>query len=136
VHFDLLRLFAPAPIAMENVQQVTIPYMTDFTVNPRKSGTMQEVLDSIVADLKEAESLLAVYPHIDQIWSNAGNTSLELFTMFRQNRMNYWAVKALLARVNLYADHKDEALKYANEVIDSKQFFFINFQYRTRVFHL
>jgi hypothetical protein len=126
VHFDLLRLFAPAPIAMENVQQVTIPYMTDFTVNPRKSGTMQEVLDSIVADLKEAESLLAVYPHIDQIWSNAGNTSLELFTMFRQNRMNYWAVKALLARVNLYADHKDEALKYANEVIDSKQFFFIN----------
>ncbi|HMR19535.1 MAG TPA: RagB/SusD family nutrient uptake outer membrane protein [Sphingobacterium sp.] len=126
LHFDLLRLFAPAPVALADDQQATIPYMTDFTVNPSRSGTMEQVLDAIIADLKAAETLLAVYPGIDQIRDNTGSTSLELFTMFRQNRLNYWAVKALLARIYLYADHKTDALRYANEVIDSEHFFFIN----------
>lgn len=126
VHFDLLRLFATAPVASTDVQETTIPYMTDFTVNPSRSGTMDETVNAIVTDLKAAEALLAVYPNIDQIPYNAGSTSLELFTMFRQNRLNYWAVKALLARVYLYADQKTEALTYANEVIDSDRFFFIN----------
>lgn len=126
VHFDLLRLFATAPVASTDVQETTIPYMTDFTVNPSRSGTMEQTVDAIVTDLKAAEALLAVYPNIDQIPYNAGSTSLELFTMFRQNRLNYWAVKALLARVYLYADQKTEALKYANEVIDSDRFLFIN----------
>lgn len=126
LHFDLLRLFAPAPVAQADAAEGTIPYMTDFTVNPSRSGTMEQVLDAIITDLKVAETLLAVYPGIDQIEDNAGSTSLELFNMFRQNRLNYWAVKALLARVYLYADNKTEALKYANEVIDSERFFFIN----------
>ncbi|SMG06184.1 SusD family protein [Sphingobacterium psychroaquaticum] len=126
VHFDLLRLFGPAPASGADASTATIPYMTDFTVNPGKSLSTTEVTDAIIADLKAAEELLAVYPVIDQIRDNADNKSLELFTMFRQNRLNYWAVKALLAKVYQYVNNKPEALRYAKEVIDSKGFFFIN----------
>lgn len=126
IHLDLLRLFAPAPVAMTETEGSGIPYMRDFTVNPKRSETVSAVLDAIITDLKEAESLLASYPEIDQIPENAGSTSLEIFTMFRQNRLNYWAVKGLLARASLYADNKPDALRYANEVIESGYFHFIN----------
>ena len=39
--------------------------------------------------------------------------------------MNLYAVKALLARVYLYAGNKIEAANYAKQVIDSKQFDFV-----------
>lgn len=126
VHFDLLRLFAPAPAAIENVSEGTIPYMTSFSVNPIRSESMQLILNAIIQDLESAETLLAVFPEIDQIRDNANNTDLEIFTMFRQNRLNYWAVKGLLARVHLYAGNEMAAFEYATEVIGSTHFFFIN----------
>ncbi len=126
LHFDLLRLFAAAPAAGTDTDGKAIPYITAFTVNPGKALTRSEVLGLVEKDLKEAESLLEVYPDIDQIKDNASNTSLEVFTMFRQNRLNVWAVKALLARVYLYQGNKAEALKYAKAVIDSQKFEFVN----------
>ncbi|WP_312791568.1 RagB/SusD family nutrient uptake outer membrane protein [Sphingobacterium sp.] len=126
LHFDLLRLFASAPAASAEVDDKAIPYMLAFAVNPGKALNRSEVLGLVEKDLKEAESLLQVYPDIDQIKDNASNTSLEVFTMFRQNRLNVWAVRALLARVYLYQGNKAEALKYAKAVIDSQKFEFVN----------
>ncbi|MGE8430475.1 MAG: RagB/SusD family nutrient uptake outer membrane protein [Sphingobacterium sp.] len=126
LHFDLLRLFAASPVGSPTEESPSIPYMTAFTVNPGKVLPRAEVLALLEKDLKEAEALLAVYPTIDQIKDNAANTSLEVFTMFRQNRLNVWAVKALLARVYLYRGDKVNALKYAKEVIDSQKFEFVN----------
>lgn len=40
--------------------------------------------------------------------------------------MNLYAVKAMLARVYLYAGNKTEAANYANQVIESKHFELIN----------
>lgn len=126
LHFDLLRLFSPAPGTVIDAQQKTIPYVKAFTVSPKQSESLEKVLDEIIADLKAAEALLEVYPEIVQIRDHTGSTTLELFTTFRQNKINYWAVKALLARVYLYAGHKTEALKYAKDVIASEYFFFVN----------
>lgn len=126
LHFDLLRLFASAPAASAEVDDKAIPYMLAFAVNPGKALNRSEVLGLVEKDLKEAESLLQVYPDIDQIKDNASNTSLEVFTLFRQNRLNVWAVRALLARVYLYQGNKAEALKYAKAVIDSQKFEFVN----------
>ena len=42
----------------------------------------------------------------------------EIFTCERQYRMNKYAVKALLARVNLWVGDKEEAARYAREVIE------------------
>lgn len=126
VHFDLLRLYAPSLVALTSSTQKTIPYMTEFTVAPATAGSFQETIDLIVKDLQEAEALLSVHQGIDQIQDNAGSVSLDLFTMYRQNRLNYWAVKGLLARVYLYNNNKEQALKYANEVIDGNKFEFVN----------
>lgn len=126
IHFDLLRLYAPVKSQLSNVDQSTIPYMKDFAVNPTKPLSFASFLDAVITDLKEAETLLAVLPAIDQIKDNANRTDLELFTAYRQNRLNYWAVKGLLARLYLYNDDKVNALKYAKEVIDSEQFTFVN----------
>ncbi|MDR3009535.1 MAG: RagB/SusD family nutrient uptake outer membrane protein [Sphingobacterium sp.] len=126
LHFDLLRLFAAAPLANSAAETSGIPYMTAFTVSPGKELSRTEVLSLVEKDLKEAETLLAAYPVIDQIKDNTTSTSLEVFTMFRQNRLNVWAVKALLARLYLYKGDKANALKYAKEVIESQKFEFVN----------
>ena len=126
IHFDLLRLYAPVKSQLTAEDQLTIPYMKDFTVNPSRALSFAEIISQIITDLKSAEELLSVMPDIDQIKDNAGLVNLELFQSFRQNRLNYWAVKALLARVYQYNEDKENALKYAKEVIDGEKFYFVN----------
>lgn len=126
IHFDLLRLFAPAYLGGTNASATAIPYVEQFTVSPTAKITVEEVLVKIERDLKEAESLLEAHKTIDQIATNQGSTSLDLFLMYRQNHLNYWAAKAVLARLYLYKGDKTNALKYATEVINSKLFYFVN----------
>lgn len=125
LHFDLLRMYAPAYLDGANATVATIPYLESFTVQPQAKLTMNEVLDKCIADLKAADAILSVYPDIDQIADNQGAASLELLTMYRQNHLNSWAVKGLLARLYLYRNEKALALEYAKKVIDSGKFRFI-----------
>ncbi len=125
LHFDLLRMFAPAYLNGQHAKTPAIPYMKDFTVVPQAKNTEDEVLTLCEADLKEAEQLLAAYPDIDQIAGNQGSTATDLFLMFRQNHLNYWAVKATLARLYQFKEDDANALKYATAVIDGGEFRFI-----------
>lgn len=124
-HFDVLRLYAPAYLGGANASAPAIPYMTEFTVEPQSKLDVASVLIKCEQDLKEAEALLAVYPNIDQIGGNQGSTSADLFLMYRQNHLNYWAVKAALARLYLYKGDKTNALIYATQVINSNRFRFM-----------
>lgn len=124
LHFDLLRLFAPA-FNEANKDQKGIPYVTDFTVSPNNALSIGDLVKKIEDDLFEAIDLQSDFQNIDQIASNQGSSSLELFYAFRQNRMNYWASKALLARVFLYTGDLENAKKYAVEVINSGEFEFL-----------
>lgn len=125
LHFDLLRMFAPAYLDGVNANKIAIPYMSAYQVKPQDRLTMAAVFEKCEADLKEAEQLLSVYPNIDQIAGNQGSTSSNLFLAFRQNHLNYWAAKATLARLYLYKGDKVQALKYAKEVIAAPSFRFI-----------
>lgn len=124
LHFDLLRLYAPA-YNTANAQKTAIPYMEQFTIAPQNKLTVAAVMDKCEKELLEAEIFLSVNKDIDQIAGNQGSTNADLFLMFRQNHLNYWAVKAALARLYLYKGDKVNALKYAKEVIDSQKFRFI-----------
>lgn len=123
LHFDALRAFAPSYAI--GATGPAIPYMRAFSVVPQEKLTVEGLLAACEQDLKEAESLLSVHTDIDQIAGNQGSTSLELFLMYRQNHMNYWAVKGLLARIALYKGDKPQALAYAREVIESGNFHFV-----------
>ncbi|RZK80612.1 MAG: RagB/SusD family nutrient uptake outer membrane protein [Pedobacter sp.] len=126
LHFDLIRLFSPAYNDGANASAPSIAYVKEFKVSPTARLTVGEALALCEADLKEAEQLLSAFPYIDQIAFNQGSVNPDLFMQFRQNHLNYWAVKATLARLYQFKGDKANALKYALEVINSKQFAFIN----------
>lgn len=126
LHFDLARLFSDRYTSAGAPASESVPYLTEFTVSPQQRKSLEAVLKLCEEDLKAAEALLAIDADIDQIADNQQSTSADLFSMFRQNRFNYWAVKATLARLYLYKGDKVQALKYAKEVIESGEFAFIN----------
>ena len=126
LHFDLVRLFAQRYADGANAGMQSIPYLRSFTVSPQARLSLGAVLDSCEADLKAAEVLLEGDKNIDRIAGNQGSTNPDLLLQYRQNHLNYWAVKATLARLYLYKGDKVNALKYAQDVIKSGKFTFIN----------
>lgn len=120
LHFDLLRMYGPVPIGGDNVN--AIPYCKTFDKLVTPLSTTAKVIELCLNDLNEAEQLLSVYQDI--IYDEGVNT--DEFTSYTRNHFNYWAVKALKARVYLYAGNKVKALECANEVINSGKFPFID----------
>lgn len=125
LHFDLARLFSERYADGANAGTNSIAYLKDFTVKPQARLSLGAILNLCEADLKAAETLLSVNQTIDQIAGNQGSTNADLFLQFRQNHLNYWAVKATLARLYLFKGDKVNALKYATDVINSGKFSFV-----------
>lgn len=113
LHFDLLRLFAPNDFAL-GTETKYIPYVSEYSKNLTLSHTAKEVYNKCLADLEEAAKLLKVDPLL------TGEKPTDPYYDSRITHLNYYAVKALMARIYLYAGKKPEALACANEVIDAQ----------------
>lgn len=112
LHFDVLRLFAPAP-GMDNntgLDALAIPYVEIYTNVAQPQLTVREVLVKIEKDLLAAKELMKDKEDFDE-----KDSSMPMYN--RGQRMNYYAVTALLARVYLYANDKGKALAEAKEII-------------------
>lgn len=116
LYFDLLRMFGP--VYQENSSSPSIPYRTEFNRDVAKLAPANQVVDSIISDLKTAEILLENDPM--NIVFNPGYVPTG-FLDNRFNRMNKYAVKALLARVYLWKGDKTNAAQKAQEVIDAEK---------------
>lgn len=112
LHFDLLRIFAPSMTVGADVK--AIPYRTSVDQFSQIPSTVEEVISLALEDLDEAESLLRIS---DEILS--GTTS-------RQIKINYYAVKALQARINLYKGDNTKAYEAAKVVVDAGAFPFVS----------
>lgn len=116
LHFDLLRLYAPSPVMGEG--RMAIPYLDSYTNIAQRQGTVREVLDKIIADLEAARDLMR---EVDPYGPNYDNLISEYkdhpLLRRRVKHLNYYAVTALLARVQLYAGNKEAALAAAQEII-------------------
>lgn len=125
LHFDLLRLYGYgnwADRASELNAKTTIPYVTGVSKEaaPQLSGA--ETIRLILAGLEEAESLLKDYDpitgkHDADFYAQA---NIDGYFNDRTLHLNYYAVKALQARVYLWEGSqaaKDKALAAAEEVI-------------------
>ncbi|WEK35629.1 MAG: RagB/SusD family nutrient uptake outer membrane protein [Candidatus Pseudobacter hemicellulosilyticus] len=120
LHFDLLRLFAPAPAAAGGNAAAAIPYMDRLTAEVFPQLKVEEVLQRVLADCEvAANALKAVDPVIP---ANAANATTSGYLRERPLKFNYYAVKALQARAYLYAGDKAKALACAEEVIQSNVF--------------
>lgn len=125
MHFDLMRLFG-ASLEVDADGRY-IPYVTTYpsTVNPPIPN--REFMGKVIADLKKAKELLKTFD-VEVNPSYATSTTYRFFAsttpaqgMFYNNRgtrLNYYAVTVLLARACLWAQETDDALTYAQEIID------------------
>ena len=103
LHFDLMRVFAPAYSLGAN--QSAIPYNTLADGKAQPILTSAQVLEKVLEDLTAAESLLANDPVI----KTGVVAETDFYTGSRNQRLNYYAVKALKARVYLWAGKKTDA---------------------------
>lgn len=106
MHFDLMRLFAEQITVNPNAKG--IPYATEFSLKTPDFETLAENYNHVLADLQEAERLLADEGEYENTTS---------FMADRQIHLNLHAVRALMARVFLTKGDKEKALEYAEKVI-------------------
>lgn len=108
-YFDLLRLFGP--VYSQNPELKCLPWRTSFNAAQKVLLPASKIAEYILADLKEAEVLLADDP------LNYNEDIDRPFLGLRKHRMNRMAVKALMARVYLWIGDKTNAAIQAQEVI-------------------
>lgn len=119
--FDVLRLFGQMP--QNASRQVELPYSETTSIEEMPPYyNFEAYVEKLKADLREAEShLLNNDPVFESSFSDLNNSNNvdDEFLMYRQSRMNYWAVKALSARLHLYLGETSEAYQTAREIIDA-----------------
>ncbi len=123
LHFDLLRLFGPMYNTADSILP-SIPYYRTISTTINPYLTAKDAMDSISADLQMAEGLLQNDPVITYGVPGDPGLNADPFYKSRNYRMNYYAVKALQARVNLYRGAKAAAWDAAQLVINNAQNFF------------
>lgn len=125
MHFELMRLYGYGNWANRKAEidaKYAVPYVTTVSKNPIDQVKTSEFLKLLIADLEEAAKYLAEDPLTEKHeWSWYEDLNADGFYNFRNLHLNYYAVKALQARVYLWegsADSKAKALAAATEVID------------------
>ena len=105
VHFDLLRYFATT--FDRNSTELGVPYMKVFDVTAKPArNTVKEVYDNIFIDLTAAAAALS---DIDQPVNTSARSKIDVL-----------AVRAMQARVNLYAGQWQDAVNAATTVINAR----------------
>ncbi|HEV8271775.1 MAG TPA: RagB/SusD family nutrient uptake outer membrane protein [Chitinophagaceae bacterium] len=105
VHFDLLRYWAEE--YDRNSTKPGIPYITVFDYEQKPArGTIKETYDHIEADLQQARGL--INSGLDKAINASGKAYIDI-----------QGVNAIMARVFLYSNQLDSAIKYSTIVINS-----------------
>lgn len=115
IHFDLYRLFGPEYQVGKETK--AIPYETQINAFANVPSTSEVFCQSVLQDLAQAAELLKTVDPI--VGSNAAVGS-------RRIKMNYYAVRGLTARVQLYAGNKAAAATAAQEVVNAALFPFVS----------
>lgn len=137
VQFDMLRLFAPAPISDDGANYV--PYVEQYP-NIQPAGiSVNECIDKVITDLEKAKELVydfdtsalamnavctgdARFYNKFPSFTTLASTPKALSDFFkgRGYRLNYYSMTALLARAYQYAGKYDDAFEAADEVLKFK----------------
>lgn len=125
-HFDLLRIWGPIPSLVPATASMP-PYVTTLSKDPNPLIPYPQFQAALLKDLKDAETLLkGVDPLVSYSLLDMGRPGSLTVTTFnpsdtyfayRYLRMNYYAVKALQARANLWFNNKTDAYAAAKVVI-------------------
>lgn len=120
VHFDLMRMFGLSEWIGDNAGKLTIPYVTEYTLESTAQKSYEDTKALLLKDVEDAlkclesDPIIGVYPEDFETYYNADG-----FWNKRRYHLNYYAVKALAARIKLWAGDYDEAGTYASDVIEN-----------------
>lgn len=125
VHFDLARLYGYGNWAARKAMidaKYAVPYVTTVNKELTAQVTMRDFFNLLTADLNEAAALLKAEDPIAGAhdWSYYDEVNSNGYYDYRSLHLNYYAVRALQARVYLWegsAESKSLALAAAEEVI-------------------
>lgn len=123
LHFDLLRIFAPAYTSSPAAP--AIPYVTEYTTAVTPQSTVAQATEAAIKDLTEALQLLEADPLM-----TAGSNEAYTYRSTRAYRFNYYAAAATLARVYQWrgtAADMAEALKYARIILEEEKFAWVHY---------
>lgn len=124
MQFDLLRIYAPAPISTDfkDNGRTFIPYVDTYPSYVNDHQTVAYCIDKIINDLKEAQRILQKVDEVSRMEADrrfsVNSTTEDIFMNLRGYRLNYYAATAALARVYLYAGKNAEAYAEAKKIID------------------
>lgn len=113
LHLEAFRLFGPI-VKTDGLNTLSVPYYGSLSKVPNKSLTSLECLNQVEADLQAALLLLQDDP-IKTAGRLGNSNSSAILANYNQLldrrgvRMNYYAVKALLARKSLWEGKMDVA---------------------------
>lgn len=123
IHFDLIRLFGYGNLEERPglMHEYTIPYVQVFSKEITPQLTYAETFDLMEQDIEEALNLLKEDPaygqeHPSDYYQEANRDG---FYDHREQRMNYFAVKALQARIFQWKGDQQNAAAAAEEVISN-----------------
>lgn len=127
LHFDLMRLYGYGNWANRKAEidaKMAVPYVTTVDKNITPQVTTAEFFRQLTADLDEAASLLREEDPItgNHDWSYYEDVNADGYYNWRNLHLNYYAVRALQARVYLWEgseSSKQLALEAAEEVINN-----------------
>jgi hypothetical protein len=110
IHFDLFKMYGgndPLSLSLP-----AIPYVKTLSINVVKSSRGDSVLSYIATDLRDAATYLQKDPIV-----KGQKKSTDMFLTNRNLRLNYYAVKGMMARVYLWQNRYADALAAAQEVM-------------------
>lgn len=120
--FDVLRLFGQIP--QNATKQVSLPY--SYTTSIAEMPQYYSFTDYVANLKKDVQAAEDNLKNNDPIFSstfkelNSVSDGADDYMCYRQSRLNYWAVRALHARMALYLGEKQEAHDIAMEIINAK----------------
>lgn len=126
-HMDILRLFGQMPQNAE--KKVELAYVKTVSTAPEPYYGFDDFVNLIMQDIDAAMVLLKAHDPLFKYsfkeldnFSDTRNYTVELqddFLGYRRFRFNYYALKALKARLYMYLGDKTKAYEEAKGVIDA-----------------
>lgn len=126
--FDILRLFGQVPV--NSTIKVSLPYSEVTNLDDEVVYyPFEQYIEKLKTDLENAKTLMKdndpIFDFNYKELNSSGSSDYDYvnvddeFFLYRQYRMNYWAVRALEARMYMYLGQKDLAHDIAMEVINA-----------------
>ncbi len=119
---DVLRLFGQMPVNAKTTKQLPYSFTTSIYEMPAYYD-FDAYVKLLKKDIAKAQELLKDNDPVFECTFSELNGSADVadnHLFFRQSRLNYWAVKALEARMLLYIGDKPGAYAAAKALIDAK----------------